>query len=115
MKSRRNNAVKPRVVAWIVVLAAGICLILLGYLREKNRVHEFGREIKKLENDLEAARKHHDGLRRRYAGMCSPAELDQRVRQMNLGLGAPQPEQIIRMYEPGVNPAEKRYAGNQSP
>jgi hypothetical protein len=99
---KRGAAGKLRTVTIIKIVlgCAFLCLIGLGFLWQKRQIHVLGREIKRLETDYEAIRKHNETLKRTYAAMCSPGELDARARRMNLGLVVPQPEQIVRMAEP---------------
>ena len=39
------------------------------------------------------------------AALCSPAKLDQKLRELNLGLVMPQPSQVVRLPEPLLPPA----------
>lgn len=53
--------------------------------------------MKKLELRLEELKRDNDILQRTYAAMCAPARLDARARELNLGLSAPLPSQIVRL------------------
>jgi hypothetical protein len=97
---RRGMKLKPATICWIITGLSLFCLASLGFLWQKRQIHLLGREIRKLEIEYEAVRKRNEALRRTYAAMCSPGELDARARKMNLGLVVPQPEQIVRMVEP---------------
>lgn len=79
-----------------------VCLTLagLGYLWQKKQIHILGREMRLMEVQLEEYRRANANMQRAYSAMCSPAELDARVRRMNLGLSAPLPDQIVRLPEP---------------
>ena len=104
MRKRKGMRLKPRMVGWIMVGCAVLCLAGLGYVWEKRQIHVLGREIKKLETDLEQLKKDNEARRRTYAAMCSPAELDARARKMNLCLSVPHPDQIVKMLEPVMQP-----------
>lgn len=115
MKKKPGGRLKPKTVGWIMVTFAVLCLAGLGFLWEKRQIHVLGREIKKLETDLDKLRRENEARRRTYASMCSPGELDARARKMNLGLSVPQPEQIVRMTEPVHGPAVPKVFAAGSP
>src|SRR2546421_1920778 len=74
-----------------------------GFLWNKSQIHTLGEQIRGYEVRLESAKRHRLTLERTYAAMCSPADLEQRVRSMRLELGPPQPDQIVRLPEiPGT-------------
>jgi hypothetical protein len=70
-----------------------------GYLWNKKQIHELGQQIRNHEMRLESAKRHRLMLERTYAAMCSPADLDERVKRMRLEIGPPQLDQIIKLEE----------------
>ncbi|MGV3771704.1 MAG: hypothetical protein ACO1QB_02300 [Verrucomicrobiales bacterium] len=84
-----------------VVLIAGLlsfaCFAGLGYLWQVKQLHALGRQIKTSELKLEEVQNRKEGLQRGYAAMCSPRELEERIRFMKLGLVAPNPDTIVRL------------------
>jgi hypothetical protein len=117
---RKSTALKSGTMIRVVVVCAAICLAGLGYVWAKTQVWGLSKEIKTLENRLDELRIRNDFLQRSYASMCSPGTLAFRVRQLNLGLTAPLPSQIVRLPsaapEPLVqtNPELKIYAATNN-
>ena len=89
---------------WIV-RAVVVCLFVggscAGYLWQKSQVHQLGKDIRGLEQDLDQLEKGNAVLRQRYFVLASPRELDQRVEQFGLDLRSPAPEQILRIRDTG--------------
>ena len=100
MRRRKTSAVKPATVIATVILCAAACLAGIGYVWAKAQVWKLSQEMKKLEVRRDELKRHNDSLERIYAGMCTPERLDQRVRELNLGLFRPPPSQIVRLPEP---------------
>jgi hypothetical protein len=59
-----------------------------------------GRELEKREKRLKLLRDNNDRLGRQLGTLRSPRFLEQRVRELNLGLVPAQPAQILRLREP---------------
>jgi hypothetical protein len=97
MRRNKSTALKPKTVITSVIICACICFAGIGYVWAKTQVWGLSRDIKKLELRLEELKRDNDVLQRNYAEMCAPAQLDYRVRKLNLGLAAPLPSQIVRM------------------
>jgi hypothetical protein len=100
LNKRRGLGLRPRTVAIILTVLTFGSLAGLGFLWQKKQIHSLGRDIRLRETRLEELKRANANLLRAYAAMCSPVELDARVKRMNLGLAAPLPDQIIRMPEP---------------
>jgi hypothetical protein len=81
-----------------------LCLVIggsgVGFVWQKGQIDELGRQIKQREIRLISLREQNKKFRDQLAMLRSPAQLDQRVRELNLGLGQPQPAQIWRLPEP---------------
>lgn len=86
------------------IKAAMLCGLIIvccvGYVWQKKQIGELSKEITKREGTLAQFRQQNDKLKRQLAEMLSPQLLDERVRKMNLGLGPPNPAQILRLPEP---------------
>ncbi len=97
MRRNKTSALKPATVISSIVVCAAVCLAGIGYVWAKSQVWGLSRDIKSLEVRLDELRRDSDGLQRQYSAMCSPSNLNSRVRELNLGLSAPLPSQIIRL------------------
>jgi hypothetical protein len=100
-KNRKNNSANSLVRP--ALGAAVFCLFLagagVGYVWQREQISKLGSQIKTNEIRLEELRRNTEALSRVLASLSSPQELDARVKRMNLGLAAPQPEQILRVVE----------------
>jgi len=72
----------------------------VGYVWQKSQINELGQQISKRERSLAQMQEQNKKLRDQLAMLRSPAKLDQRVRELNLGLVQPQAAQIWRVPEP---------------
>jgi hypothetical protein len=81
-----------------------LCLLIggsgVGYVWQKSLIDQLGRQIKKSEIRLAELRDQNEKLRKQLATMRSPPYLELRIRELNLGLGPPQPMQVWRVPEP---------------
>ena len=81
-----------------------LCLLIggsgVGYVWQKSQIYELGRQIKARENRLAELRDQNKKLSDQLAMLRSPAKLDQRVRELNLGLGQPRQSSVVRLFEP---------------
>jgi hypothetical protein len=105
MATNRKN--KSAAVRWgPAIYALLICLFVggssLGYVWQKNQIDSLGRQIKESEVRLNELRQINKQRGNTLAYMRSPLVLDARVKEMNLGLVQPHPDQILRLYEPVV-------------
>jgi hypothetical protein len=87
-----------------------LCLLIggsgVGYVWQKNQIYELGQQIRKREMHLKDLQDQNEKLRRQMAFMRSPPFLEARIKELNLGLVAPQPSQVWYMKEP--TPASMR-------
>jgi hypothetical protein len=100
MSRRKGAPLKPKTVAISILICGAVCLAGIGYVWAKTQVWALSREIKALETRRDELKRANDTLSRTYAAMCTPRELDARVKRLNLGLVPPQPDQFIRLAEP---------------
>ena len=81
-----------------------LCLVIggsaIGYVWQKDQIYTLGQQIRKREQRLQALERQNDALRRQLATLRMPRSIEQRVKQLNLGLVPPTPAQIWRLPEP---------------
>jgi cell division protein FtsL len=84
-------------------LVACVCIAIsgLGYVWQKTAIYRLGDEIKRREAALSSAQKRNTMLAAQVAHLQSPAQLEAKCQQYNLGLVAPKESQVVRLYEPG--------------
>jgi len=91
------------------VKAFVLCVLIggsgVGYVWEKSQVVELGRQIKMRESRYDELVKLNDKLKQQLAALRSPAYLEARIKELNLGLMPPQPSQVLRLPEPAADPA----------
>jgi cell division protein FtsB len=101
-QNRRHQAASVRFGPAVAVVL--ICLLLggsgVGYVWQKSQIKDLGDARKKREQRLAELQLNNEKLRRQLALLRSPAFLDRRVRELNLGLVPPQPSQVLRLPEP---------------
>ncbi len=103
--------------------AAFMCLLVagsaVGYVWQKSRIYQISQEIRQCETRLGQLRNENLRLTDQLAILESPLMLDQRARELNLGLAPAQPGQIWRLPEPAApagnaEPAPRRLAARQA-
>src|SRR5512137_569815 len=72
----------------------------VGYVWQKSQISELAQQISKREKRLTELQNQNKKLRDQLAMLRSPAKLDQRVRELNLGLVQPQRSQVWSLAEP---------------
>src|SRR5258706_1911011 len=101
-RNRRNQSGT----VWLIpALKAGVLCTLLGgsavgYVLQKNLLHELGQGITRREAVLERLRWENKLRAQHLANLEQPAYIEQRVRDQKLGLGLPQASQTIWLLEP---------------
>ena len=80
-----------------------ICLVTcsrgLGNVWQKQQINTLGEQIKENEINLEELRRENKRRGDRLSFLMSPQQLDARLRQLNLDLEVPRPEQIVVLVE----------------
>ena len=103
--------------------AAFLCLLIagsaIGYVWQKNEIYRLSQRIHQSEMCLKQVTDSNEKLRLKLADLRSPMMLDQRARELNLGLAPAQPAQVWRLPEPSVaplgsNPATRQLAVRQA-
>lgn len=86
-----------------------LCVLIgstgVGYVWQKNQIHDLGREIKTRELRLAELQRQNRIRADQLAALVSPPALDARVKRLNLGLVQPPLSQIVRLVETPIEPA----------
>jgi cell division protein FtsL len=103
-KSRKSQSTAIRFgpVLKVVILCFLISGSAVGYVWQKSQIYQLGRQIRQCEIQLSQLKGDNQRLADQLAILRSPMMLDQRARQLNLGLGPTQPGQVYRLPEPVV-------------
>ncbi len=101
-RNRRNQSGAVRFVP--VVKTIVICMLIggsaVGYVLQKNKLYDLGRQITKREISLDRLKMENSLLASQLADMQSPPKLAERVKQQKMGLFPTQPGQTIWLPEP---------------
>src|SRR5205085_1470994 len=88
-----------------------LCLLIggsgVGYVWQKNQILDLSKQIKQREIRLNTIDEQNEKLRKQLATMRSPAFIEARIKELNLGLAQPLPSQIWRLTEPAREPARQ--------
>jgi len=103
-------------VLFLCMLIAGSAI---GFVWQKNEIYRLSRQIRQGELRLKQMAEGNEKLRVKLANLRSPPMLDQRARELNLGLAPAQPMQVWRLPEPSAgspagNPAARQLAARQA-
>lgn len=82
-----------------VLICLVTCSLGLGYVWQKQQINTLGEQIKENEINLEELRRENKRRGDRLSFLMSPQQLDARLRQLNLDLEVPHPEQIVVLVE----------------
>lgn len=101
----KNRKYQPAAIRFGPALkAALLCLLIggsaVGFVWQKTQIYELGQQIRKRETRWTELQDSNKKLRDQLSMLRSPSKLDQRARELNLGLGQPQSGQILRLIEP---------------
>ena len=116
-KNRKNQSAAIRF--YPALKALFLCLLIaglaLGYVWQKSQIYQLGRQITACESRLMQMRDENQKLSDQLAVLRSPVVLDQRVRELRLGLVPAQPMQIYQLVEPPPNGNSRRlFAARQN-
>jgi hypothetical protein len=82
-----------------------LCLLIagagVGYVWQKDQIYQLGRQIKQREVHLRELADQNEKLKKQLGTMRSPALLEARIKELNLGLVRPEQAQIWQLQEPG--------------
>jgi hypothetical protein len=80
-----------------------LCILIggsgVGYVWQKNQIHQLGQQIKKREVWLEKLEDQNEKDRRQLGILRGPQYLERRIKELNLGLAPAQPSQVWRLSE----------------
>src|SRR5277367_3549677 len=108
-QNRKNQSAAvifgPALKAGLICLA--IVISCVGYVWQKRQIDDLSRQYLEKEAYLKRLREQNVKLRNQMVILLSPQILDQRVKELKLGLGLPQMAQVWRLPEPTAErPAE---------
>lgn len=112
----RNRRHQSGAVWFIPALKAFMLCSLLGgtavgYVLQKNKIYELGLQITAREKRLADLKQENKVDAGRVGDLQLPHRLAERVRELRLGLVAPQPAQIIWLTEPSAKGATNSVSG----
>jgi hypothetical protein len=118
---RKNQGIGLRFGA--VIKALCLCLFLggagVGYVRQKNQIYALADEMKKCDGQVRALREQNRKRSRLLESLQSPLELEIRLKRMNFGLIAPQPDHVVRLFETSTqlnpSPTQRLFATQSQP
>lgn len=106
-QNRRNQSFAtvfgPALKAGLICLA--IVISCVGYVWQKRQIGELSRIIAEKEHYLKTLHEQNVKLKNQQVILLSPPLLDQRVKELKLGLELPQAAQVWRLPEPGPEQA----------
>lgn len=101
-KNRKNQSAAIRFGPALKAFA--LCLLIggaaVGYVWQKNQIDQLGRQVAAREIKLIELRDHNKKLRDRLAELQSPARLQLKILELNLGLVPASPRDVWRVAEP---------------
>jgi len=81
-----------------------LCLLIggsgVGYVWQKNQIYQLGQQIKKREICLGKLEDQNEKLKNQLGTMRTVQYLEKRIKELNLGLAAPQQSMVWRLVEP---------------
>ena len=102
-RNRKNQSAAIRFGPALKALV--LCLLSVGagvgYVWQKDQIDRLGQQIHKREIRLNELIEENENRKKQLANMRSPAFLEMRIKDLNLGLVPPQPTQIWVLAEPG--------------
>ena len=116
-KNRKNQSAAirfgPAIKAFLLCAMIGGAGV--GYVWQKGKIGELGRQISRREKRLVELQGQNEKLRKQLGLMRSPQFLEMRVKELNLGLERPSSAQFWRLSEPVTGPSataavERQYA-----
>jgi hypothetical protein len=121
-RNRRHQTAAVRFGPVLRVLA--LCFFVagagVGYVWQKEQINSLAERKKQIEIRLDQLRHNNDRLTRVLATLQSHGEIEARIKRSDLGLVAPQPDQIVRLVEVpprqemAVTNGERLYAAEHS-
>ncbi len=114
-KNRKNQSAAIRFGPALKALC--LCFLFagsaVGFVWQKNQIYQLGQQIRQREIRLKRLLNDDQKLSDQLSILRSPAMLDRRSRELNLGLTPAQPMQVLRLAEPAVAPDGSRNVTRQ--
>jgi cell division protein FtsB len=105
-RNRKNQAAAIRFGP--ALKASFICLLIggsaVGYVWQKSQIDGLGQQIRQRETKLAQLQSDNKQLGDQISILHSPVMLDQRAKELNLGLAPATPMQVVRLTETPVAP-----------
>jgi cell division protein FtsB len=105
-KNRKNQAAAIRFGP--ALKASFLCLLIggsaLGFVWQKNEINRLGQQIRQRESKLKQLEADNKRLSDQVGVLHSPIMLDQRAKELNLGLAPSTPLQVVHLVEPPEAP-----------
>jgi len=100
-KNRKNQtaAIRFGPVLKVVLLCSLIGGSAIGFVWQKNEIYRLGQQIRQRETRLAQLQNDNKRLGDQITILHSPVMLDQRAKELNLGLAPAQPLQVVRLDE----------------
>ncbi|MGC9940370.1 MAG: septum formation initiator family protein [Verrucomicrobiota bacterium] len=97
----------------VVLVCSLFCGSAVGYVWQKNEIIRLGRQISEREKKLAQLQDDNDRLGSQVAILHSPVMIDERTKQLNLGLVPEQPGQVVYLHElpPDAKETSQQLAG----
>ena len=102
LRKSQSEVIRFAPVVKVVVLCFLIAGSAVGYVWEKSQIYQLGRQMYQCESQIKQLTINNQRLTDQLAILRSPMMLDQRARQLNLGLVPTQPGQVYRLPEPAI-------------
>jgi cell division protein FtsB len=101
-KNRKNLSAGVRFgpVLKVVLICGLFCLAGVGYVWQKNEIDRLAQQKGQRELKLKQLVSDNERLARQISILHSSVMLDQRAKELNLGLAPAQPLQVVRLPEP---------------
>jgi hypothetical protein len=114
-KNRKNQSAAIRFGPALKALF--LCFVIagsaVGYVWQKSQIYQLGQQIRQREIRLTQLQNDDQKLNDQLSILRSPVMLDQRVRELNLGLVPAQLMQVSRLPEPAAAPSENKNSARQ--
>jgi hypothetical protein len=105
-KNRKHQAAAIRFAP--ALKASFLCLLIggsaVGYVWQKNEIYRLGQQIRQRESKLQQVQVDNKRLADQLGILHSPVMLDQRAKELQLGLAPATPMQVVRLAETPVAP-----------
>ena len=99
-RKHQTAAIRFGPALWALLLCVLIGGSGVGYVWQKSQIDRLSKQRKEREVRLDELVTSNNKLSKQLAGLRSPAQLDRRVKELNLGLGPALPGQVLRLIEP---------------